>query len=51
MNNNIKNILKTILQNVTSWSERSKKSGNIFKLVWRIRNFLLHISGNDLILM
>ena len=44
-------ILNTPLENVTLWKERNKKSGNFNKLIKRIRNFMVQISGNDLISM
>ena len=39
MNQNLNKILKTTLQNVSLWSERSKKCGNFNKLLDELETF------------
>lgn len=51
MDKNIYKILRTPLTNVIEWSERNEKAGNVRRLKKRIRQFLINLSGNDLITM
>ena len=51
MNRNLNEILQANIPNLMQWSLRDKKSTNHKRLKKRISEFLISLSGNDLIEM